>query len=120
MANSPLAQAQKDNDDLRHLVMRLSRIVLRLVVDQKELPNLHDSDVPLQLPTELSPGETITALRELAMRSANLSRHRPDGRRTRLLETLSVEFAVAAEDLENAFGLINEARRDRHSGQDSR
>lgn len=101
------AQLQKENDDLRLLVIRLSRIVLRVIVEQAGLPTLHDSRVPLQLPAELSPGEIVTALRELALRSAALSRTNSSGRTTQTLEILSVEFAVAAEDLEAMFGLLD-------------
>jgi hypothetical protein len=105
MADTPSAQLRKENDDLRLLVIRLSRIVLRIIVEQTGLPTLHDSRVPLQLPVELSPSEIVTALRELALRSAALSRANPSGRTTQTLESLSVEFAVAAEDLEAMFTL---------------
>jgi hypothetical protein len=98
-----IAQLRKENDDLRLLLMRLSKIVLRIVVEQASLPTLHDSKVPLQLPVELSPGEIVAALRELAVRAAQLSRNSSDGRTSQTLESLGVEFAVAAEDIEALF-----------------
>jgi hypothetical protein len=105
MPDSTITQLRQENDDLRLLVIRLGKIVLKVVVEQTGLPTLHDSRLPLQLPAEISPTEIVTGLRELAVRAAQLSRTCTDGRTTQTLDSLGAEFAVAAEDLEASFAI---------------
>ena len=105
MTDAAIAELQKVNLELCHLVMRLGKIILRLIVEQRGLPAIHDSDMPLRLPAELTPLEIVTAFRELAVRCDRLTRRSGDGRSSQTLESLSTEFAVAAEDLEAIFGI---------------
>jgi DNA-binding CsgD family transcriptional regulator len=92
-------QLRRERDGFRDLIVQLSTIILRNVVEQKRSPKLYSGEAsPLPQPmslTEIAPG-----LREAAIRYAHLSRERPDSPIGQEFETLSVELADVAERLE--------------------
>jgi hypothetical protein len=103
MAHSTCDQLRRERDGLRDLVVQLSTIVLRNLVEQKRLPKLYNGEASPLPPQAMSPTEIAPHLREVAIRCAYLSRH-ADGSVGRELESLSVELADVAERLE---GLIS-------------
>jgi hypothetical protein len=100
MARSTCDRLRREKEDLRDLVVQLSTIVLRNLVEQKRLPRLYSGAAPPALPPAMSPTEIVPRLREAAMRCAHLSRERADSRIRREFESLSVELADVAERLE--------------------
>jgi hypothetical protein len=97
------AQLRKENDDLRDLIVDLSKIILRNVVEQKVLPKVPSKEVASLLSQTMSPTEIVPRLREVAIHCAHVSRECADSRTAQELESLSVELADAAERLEGIF-----------------
>ena len=101
MENSTRAHLREENKELRWLVIRLSKILLRTVAEIGELPIIQSRSVRSPLPEPMSPAEIVAGLRDEAMRCARLSRDSADGGATQELENLSVELADAAERVQN-------------------
>ena len=100
MPNSTLAELQRKNADLRELVIRLSTIVLRNVVEQRELMGIHGSEFAPRMMAAMTPVGVVARLREISLRCSELSRDCCDGDAVRALENLGVELAAEAESLE--------------------
>jgi hypothetical protein len=94
--DSTITQLRKENEDLRQLVLQLSKIVIRSLMD-------YGRDMPP--PAAMSPTEIVPHLRELAIRCAHLSRESADRRSAQELESVSVELADAAERLAAVFAI---------------
>jgi hypothetical protein len=105
VASSTSTRLQEENDDLRKLVVQLSRIILRNVAEQRGLPKLHSTVISPQLPDAMSPTEIVSRLREVAIRCAHLSNACADSGTATELESLSVELADAAERLETVLAI---------------
>lgn len=100
MTNSKVAELRKKNDDLRQLVIRLSTIILKNVVEQRELLGIHISETAPGLLAAMTPVAIVDRLREISMRCRELSLDCCDIDAVRALEGLSVELAIEAESLE--------------------
>ena len=100
MAHSTCDQLRREKNDLRELVVQLSTIILRSLVEQRQLPKLYSSEAPPLLPQAMSPTEIPSRLREAATRCAHLSRDCTDSNIGQEFESLSVELADVAERLE--------------------
>lgn len=100
MSASPLAELRKKNDGLRQLVMRLGTIVLRNVIEQRELLAIHGSELSPRLVAAMTPVGVAGRLREISLRCSELSRDCCDGDATHALEALGIELATEAETLE--------------------
>ena len=103
MSNSTNSQLQKENKELRNLVMLLSHIAVTGVFEKTDLPRLPRSDTPAPLPAAMSPFETAQRLREVAVRYAHLSRLCTDRQTVEELEGVSAGLAEAAQRIEAAF-----------------
>jgi hypothetical protein len=99
MENSALAELQRENDELRQLVLRLGAIVLHNAVDQRELISTC-SEVAPDLFAAMTPVSVIGRLREISLRCSQLSRDHGDGDAARALEDLGVALANEAQTLE--------------------
>jgi hypothetical protein len=93
-------QLRTERDGFRDLVVRLSTIVLRNLVEQKRLPKLYSGEASPPLPESMSLTEIALRLREAAIRCAHLSRERADSPIGQEFESLSVELADVAQRLE--------------------
>jgi hypothetical protein len=100
MGNSTVADLQRKNDDLNQLVIRLSTIILRNVVEQRELVNIYGSKIDPRLPAAMTPVAIVYRLREVSKRCSELSLDCNDSEAAHALEGLSVELATEAETLE--------------------
>lgn len=94
------AELKKKNRDLRELVITLSTIILRNVVEQKELAEIRGSEIAPRVLAAITPVAVVSRLREVSMRCSELSRDCCDGDAARTLDGLSVELATEAEMLE--------------------
>ena len=105
MADSTIAQLQKENNDLRDLVVQLSNIILRNVVGAtRALSQLHSRQNLSSSPSTMSPIEIVPRLRDVALLCAHLSRDsHPNSETARELESLGVELADVAERLAAIF-----------------
>jgi hypothetical protein len=101
MENSKIAHLREENKELRELVIRLSKILLRTVAEIGELPIIQSPSVRSPLREPMSPAEIVAGLREEAIRCARLSRDSADGGAAQELEGLSVELADTAERVQN-------------------
>jgi hypothetical protein len=97
VSNSTISQLQKENGDLRTLVVQLSHIVLKNVLEKTGLPKLPNSEAAM------APTEIVVRLRELAVRYARLRRLCADPGTAEELDSLSVEIAEAAQRMESLF-----------------
>jgi hypothetical protein len=100
MENSALAELQKENDDLRQLVIRLGTIILRNAIEQRELISTRSSELAPRLLAAMTPVCVIGRLREISLRCSQLSRDSGDGDAARALEDLGVALANEAQALE--------------------
>ena len=100
MVYSTIAELQRKNDDLRQLVIKLSTIILRNVVEQRELVGIRDDEVAPRLLASTTPLAVVARLREVSMRCSELSLDCRDSASAHTLEGLSVELAAEAESLE--------------------
>lgn len=99
-ANAENAELKEKNRNLRQLVIRLSTIILRNVVEQRELVGIHGNEIAPRLLVAMTPVGIAARLREVSMRCSELSRDSRNGDAARTLEELSVELANEAESLE--------------------
>jgi hypothetical protein len=100
VAYSTVAELQKKNDDLRQLVIKLSTIILRNVVEQRELIGIGDDATAPRLLASTTPVAIVARLREVSMRCSELSLDCRESESAHVLEGLSVELAAEAETLE--------------------
>jgi hypothetical protein len=100
VANSQIADLHKENNDLRQLVIQLSRIVMRIVVAQRDVLNISSKEVARLLLEAMSPAEIASLFREVSLHCMQASRDCVDGRAAQELEGLSVELADEAQRLE--------------------
>ena len=105
MMDSTITQLRREIDELRDLVVQLSNMILRIVVQQRAVPQLHSRQ---QLPSStvtLSPTEIVPQLRETALLCARVSRENANSETARELESLSIELADAARRLAAVFAI---------------
>jgi hypothetical protein len=100
LANSKIAELQKENNDLRQLVIQLSKIIIRNVVDQRGVLDIRSEEAAPRLLVAMRPDEISPLLRELSLHCAHASRECRDDRTAQELEGLSVELADTAQKLE--------------------
>jgi hypothetical protein len=105
MVSSLWDQLRKENHNLRNLVVQLSTIILRNVVEQRALLQLHGRLNLSSSTATMSPLEIASRLREVALLCAHLGRDTAQTETARELESLSVELADAAERLGVAFAI---------------
>jgi hypothetical protein len=99
MEHSVLGELQRENLELRQLVIRLGTIVLRNAVEQRELIGAR-SEVAPRLFAAMTPVSVVGRLREISVRCSQLSRDGSDGNAARALEDLGVALANEAQTLE--------------------
>jgi phosphate uptake regulator len=100
MTNSTIAELRIENKSLLALVIRLSAIILRNVVEQRELIGSRDSEMVRYLLVAVTPVEIVARLREVSLRCSQLSLGSPDSQDAEALERVGVELAAEAEALE--------------------
>lgn len=98
-----IAELRQENKDMCLLVIRLSTIILRNVVEQRELIGIRDGEIAQRLLVAVTPVEIVARLREVSMRCIQLSVGCPDSQAARELEHLGVELATEAKTLELLF-----------------
>jgi hypothetical protein len=103
MTDLRVAELRQKNNDLFQLVIRLSTIILRNVVEQRELLLIRDGTFDPRMLAAMMPAEIVARLREVAMHCSRLSIDCPDGAAAQTLEQLGVELATEAKDLEALF-----------------
>ncbi len=101
MANSKIAELQKENNDLRRFVIQLSKIIISNVVEQRGALDIRGKEAAPRLLVAMSPDELAPLLREVSLYCAHASRDSLDDRAAQELESLSVELADEAQKLEN-------------------
>jgi hypothetical protein len=100
VTNSKIAELQKENNDLRHLVIQLSKLLVRIVVAQRGVLDICSKEAAQRLLEAMSPDEIAPLLREVSLHCAHASRDCLDDRPAQELEDLSVELADEAQKLE--------------------
>jgi hypothetical protein len=100
MTNSTIAALREQNKSLGQLVIRLCTIILRNVVEQRELIGIREAEMARRLLVAVTPVEIVARLREVSMRCTQLSVGCPDSQAAQALEHLGVELATEAETLE--------------------
>jgi hypothetical protein len=100
MTDLTLADLLNENHDLRQLVIRLSTILLRNAVEQRELISLRSNRIASRVLAAMTPVGLVGRLREVSLRCGELSRASADAALTRAFEELSVELANEAISLE--------------------
>ena len=103
MANSKIAELQKENNDLRQLVIQLGKIIIRNVVDHRGVLDIRSKEATQRLLVTMTPHEIAPLLREVSLHCAHVSRDCRDDRTAQELEGLSVELADSAQNLETLF-----------------
>jgi hypothetical protein len=100
VTHSTLVDLQRKNADLRQLVIRLSTIILRNMIEQRELVGLLGDEVAPRMLALMTPAAVVSRLREVSIRCTELSRGRCESSVAHAFEGLSVELAAEAEALE--------------------
>jgi hypothetical protein len=103
LKKSKTAALQKENNDLRQLVIQLGKVIIRNVVDQRGVLDIHSKEAAPRLLVATTPDEICPLLREVSLHCAQASRESRDDRIAQELEGLSVELADAAQKLETQF-----------------
>lgn len=100
MINTKVAELKRKNHDLRQLVIRLATIILRNVIEQRELSGLRSGEISPHLLAAMTPVAITARLREVSMLCSELSRDCHDRESAQALEDISIELANEAENLE--------------------
>jgi hypothetical protein len=103
LANSKIAELQREINDLRQLVIKLSKIIIRNVVDQRGILDNRSKEAAQLLLVAMTPDEIAPLLRDVSLHRAHASRECGDDHAAQELEGLSVELADAAQNLEALF-----------------
>jgi hypothetical protein len=103
VVHSKIAELGRENSGLRHLVIQLSKIIIRNVVDQRGVLDVRTKEAAQRLLVATMPDEVAPLLREVSLHCAHASRDCFDDRTARELEGLSVELADAAQNVETLF-----------------
>ena len=100
MANSKIAELQKENNDLRQLVIQLGQIIFRNVVDRTGISVIHSEEAAPRLLVAMPPDEIAPLLREVSLHCVHACRDRRNDCSAQELEALSIELADEAQKLE--------------------
>lgn len=94
---------RRENRGLRALVVQLSKVIIRNIVDQRGILDTPSKEAVQQLLVTMTPNEVAPLLREVSLHCAHASRDSLEDRTARELEVLSVELSDAAQNLESLF-----------------
>jgi hypothetical protein len=103
VARSKIAELRKENSGLRDLVIQLSKIIIRNILDQRGVLDISSKEAIQGLLVTMTLDEIAPLLREVSLHCAHASRDSLEGRTAQELEDLSVELADAAQNLETLF-----------------
>ena len=100
MPHSEVAELQKENGSLRQLVIKLSKVIVRDIADQKRIFGPRSNLFAPRLLLTVMPNELAPLLREASLHCAHASRDCADVHTAQELEGMSVELADVAQNLE--------------------
>jgi hypothetical protein len=100
VVNSKTEKLEKENNNLRQLVIQLSKIIIRNVVDERGVLDSRSKEATRRLLIAITPDEIAPLLREVSLHCVHASREALDDRVAQELEGLSVELADAAQNLQ--------------------
>jgi hypothetical protein len=107
MHNCSIDDLTRENGRLREAVIQLSTIMLKNVVEQRELSGILTNESDLRRSGTMIPIGIAARLREASLLCTELSRGSCEGDAAQALEDLSVQLAAEAEHLEPQLKIPN-------------